>query len=338
MTTYKGIKGFSVKFVSANPPVAQEGEVFYNSTAEKLRVFAPQAGTSSWASGPALATGVSNARSTGSAAGGFIFGGFTSAQPNGSNQSQTWNGSSWANSPTMPYQAGGLFGNNDTGGASSSLAAGGRNGPGSNEGLTTTASWNGSSWSSEATMPDGRRYGFSAGTGENVIASGGLTSSPTTGFPGASNTYNGTSWSSAPALNTNRSNGGSGGTFPSGIAFAGCAPPYCAGSNVTETWNGSSWSTSPGTFPSTSANITTFAGGGMPTGVYVGPTSAFNWSGSAWSSGTAKSGTDTDGGVGGTPTSMFYAGGNTPSTSYLTAVELFTTTSPSIVAKDISLD
>jgi hypothetical protein len=47
---------------------------------------------------------------------------------------------------------------------------------------------------------------------------------------------------------------------------------------------------------------------------------------------------DSDGGVGGTPTSMFYAGGNSPSTSYLTAVELFTTTSPSIVAKDISLD
>ena len=36
MTTYKGIKGFSVKFVSANPPVAQEGEVFYNSTSGKV--------------------------------------------------------------------------------------------------------------------------------------------------------------------------------------------------------------------------------------------------------------------------------------------------------------
>jgi hypothetical protein len=338
MTTYKGIKGFSVKFVSADPPVAQEGEVFYNSTTEKLKVFTAQAGSSSWASGPSLATAVNQARGTGTATGGFIFGGGTSAQPGGSNQSQTWSGSAWANAPTMPYQATALFGNNDSGGASSSLAAGGRNGPGSGEGLTSTASWNGSAWSSEATMPDGRRYGFSAGTGENIIASGGLAASPPTGFPGASNTYNGTAWASAPALNTNRSNGGSGGTFPSGIAFAGCSPPYCASINTTETWNGTSWSTSPGNFPTTSApSPVSFAGAGMPSGnngIYVDGTDAFNWNGSSWSAGTAKSGSKTSGSHSGTPTSAFYAGGSPDTTD----VELWTTTAPSIVAKDISLD
>jgi len=337
MSTYKGIKGFSVKFVSADPPVAQEGQVFYNSTTEKLKVFTAQAGSSSWSSGPALATGVSGARGTGTAAGGFIFGGATGPQPGGSNQSQTWSGSAWANAPTMPYQTQAHFGNNDSGGASSSLSAGGRNGPGSGEGLTSTASWNGSAWSSEATMPDGRRYGFSAGTGENIIASGGLAASPPTGFPGASNTYNGTAWASAPALNTNRSNGVSGGTFPSGIAAAGCAPPYCAASVVTETWNGSTWSASPGNFPGSGANATSFAGAGMPSGnvgIYVDGTSAFNWSGSAWSSGTAKSGSNASGTHSGTPTSGFYAGGSPSNTT----VELWTTTSPSVVAKDISLD
>ena len=101
MSTYKGIKGFTVKFLSADPPVAQEGQVFYNSTSSKLKVFTPTAGTSSWSTGDSLSVAQSSASAVGPNTASFIFGGQSPSEPSGANQSQSYNGSSWSTSATL---------------------------------------------------------------------------------------------------------------------------------------------------------------------------------------------------------------------------------------------
>jgi len=338
MSTYKGIKGFSIKYLSADPPAVNEGQMWYNSTDQKLKIFGLLPGGTAWATGDTLAAIVDTARGAGTVTSALIFGGNnpTDTPTVGStNASQSYNGTAWSIEPTMPYYTAGHFTNNDTNGLSSSFVAGGY--ISANYGQNNSASWNGTTWSSEATFPNAVRYGFSGGTGENIIASGGLTASPLTGFPGASSTYNGTAWSSAPALNTNRSNGCSGGSFPSSIAFAGCAPPYCTGSNVTETWNGTSWSPAAAYPASTSLNATSFAGGGMPTGIFIDESVRNDWNGTAWASGTAAPISITGSAGFGTSSNATFAGGvltGTPGS--INTTQSWITASPSIAALDVT--
>ena len=163
MSTYKGIKGFSVKYLSADPPVANEGQVWFNSTDGKLKVFGPVAGGTAWATGDNLSVAQSAARAAGTVTSAVIFGGNTAADNpfGGSNDTQSYNGTAWSTEPDMPYYTAAHFGNGDTNGLSSSFACGGRDS--GSEGLTTSTSWNGTTWSGEATFPDGRRYGFCGG-------------------------------------------------------------------------------------------------------------------------------------------------------------------------------
>ena len=340
MSTYKGIKGFSIKYLSADPPAANEGQVWYNSTDQKMKVFGLVPGGTAWQTGDNLAAVVRVARGAGTVTSALIFGGTNPADDptfNSTNSSQSYNGTAWSTEPTMSFYTTTHFANNDTNGLSSSIVSGGFNN--TTNALSSATSWNGTTWSSEASMPTGSRYGFSGGTGENIICSGGLGASPSpTTYPNLSATYNGTAWSSAPTLNTNRSNGSSGGSFTSAIAFAGCAPPYCTGSNVTETWNGTSWSP-VAAYPVTNAiNPTSFAGGGMPTGIYVNETSRNDWNGTAWASGTATP-VSTSGSAGfGTSSNATFAGGSHPASpgSYLDSTQSWITSSPSIAALDIT--
>ena len=338
MSTYKGIKGFSIKYLSADPPAANEGQVWYNSTDQKMKVFGLVPGGTAWQTGDNLAAVVRVARGAGTVTSALIFGGTNPADDptfNSTNSSQSYNGTAWSTEPTMSFYTTTHFANNDTNGLSSSIVSGGFNN--TTNALSSATSWNGTTWSSEASMPTGSRYGFSGGTGENIIASGGLTASPLTGFPGASSTYNGTAWSSAPALNTNRSNGCSGGSFPSSIAFAGCAPPYCTGSNVTETWNGTSWSPAAAYPASTSLNATSFAGGGMPTGIFIDESVRNDWNGTAWASGTAAPISITGSAGFGTSSNATFAGGvltGTPGS--INTTQSWITASPSIAALDVT--
>jgi hypothetical protein len=336
MSTYKGIKGFSVKYLSADPPVTNEGQVWYNSTDGKLKVFGQVAGGTAWATGDNLSVGQSAARAAGTVTSAVIFGGNTTADNpfGGSNDTQSYNGTAWSTEPDMPYYTAAHFGNGDTNGLSSSIVCGGRDN--TSEGLTSTASWNGTTWSSEASFPNAVRYGFCGGTGENIICSGGLAASPPTAFPNASSTYNGTSWSSAPALNTNRSNGFSNGTATSTLATGGCTPPYCTNSSVNETWNGTTWS--PATsYPGNVGGFSEFAGGGMPTGFYSYEANRTDWNGTSWASGTAAPISKNSVFGFGTSSNATFAGGSLPGTpGIVNTTESWLTSSPSIQAKDIT--
>ena len=89
MAGYNEIRGLKVKYLSADPSNAEDGEVWYNSTLSKLRVEGI-VGTGSWSSGGALPT----ANYTGAG-----FGISTAAVYAGGGSSKTttfeYDGSSW---------------------------------------------------------------------------------------------------------------------------------------------------------------------------------------------------------------------------------------------------
>ena len=49
MADYKGIKGFTIQTIAGDPPAPIEGQVWYNTTSNVLKGYAPVTGA--WASG-----------------------------------------------------------------------------------------------------------------------------------------------------------------------------------------------------------------------------------------------------------------------------------------------
>ena len=54
MTTYKNIKGIEIKYLSADPPAPNAGQVWYNSTSKVVKGAIN--GLGAWSSGGALNT------------------------------------------------------------------------------------------------------------------------------------------------------------------------------------------------------------------------------------------------------------------------------------------
>ena len=90
MATYKGIKGFNIKYLDSDPPNPVEGEIWYNSSAGKLRGYA--LGTGAWSSGGNMASGVQNGWMSGTThANSIYFGGGTPPTAN----TQAYDGTTW---------------------------------------------------------------------------------------------------------------------------------------------------------------------------------------------------------------------------------------------------
>jgi hypothetical protein len=97
MATYKGIQGFTIQNLSADPSNLIEGQVWYNSTSNVWKVEeATTAGA--WASSGAMNTGRSGLGSAGIQTAALAFGG--DAGP-ASNASEAYNGSTWSPTPSL---------------------------------------------------------------------------------------------------------------------------------------------------------------------------------------------------------------------------------------------
>ncbi len=107
MATYKGVKGFTIQNISADPPNPKEGQVWYNSTSNVLKGYLTVTGA--WASGTALNTPRNNSAGAGvSQDSALCFGGTTG--PTLQNQTEEKDGSSWTevnNLNTTRYSLGG---------------------------------------------------------------------------------------------------------------------------------------------------------------------------------------------------------------------------------------
>ena len=135
MTTYKGIKGLSIQTVDGDPSVLATGDIWYNSSAKKVKGAKIVAGT--WAAGG----DINNIRA-GKMSGGHTY---TTAiiaggqHPSGANHTETYDGTSWTETSNPgenhPQTAGG-------GTPTAAWMCTGTPGD-----TTSGEEWNGASWS-----------------------------------------------------------------------------------------------------------------------------------------------------------------------------------------------
>ena len=320
MATYLGIHGGKIQDYTTDPDNPITGEVWYNSTANTIKIeSATTAG--SWAAGGNLntarydaATGLAGNKSSALYAGGYT----TTIVAN----VETYNGTAWTETtdiPTATYAFGG------TGASSTSALVFGGQTPGS-PATTATYEWGGSSWTTGGTLNSGQRYRRGAGIQTAALAVGGNGGTPP--MSAETEQYNGSNWTEVGDLNTARTAGSlGGGAQPNTAALYFGGYPVPSGGAYTELWNGSNWTevndlntarqyvSGAGTTTSALA----FGGGVVP------PMTADTeiWNGTNWTEttnmSTARYGSS---GAGASSASAIAAGGTTPGAT--NAVELWT--------------
>ena len=274
MAGYNTIKGLRVKYLSADPSNAEDGQVWYNSTTGNLRVQG--VGVSAWSSASPLSGSARyGVGSLGSQTANVIAGGST--VPFGIvTEAEEYNGSGWTSLSSIgtaryflagagTNTAGVIFGGNyparkneteewngsswseqnnlntarrlpgGSGSQTDALATAGDQGPSGNV-TADVEEYNGTSWSEQNNIPTALRGGCSAGTASsNSMFFGGYTG---TARVSSNYEYDGTNWTTGGSLNTARNGLMGSGTQTSGLAFGGQAP---SATTATEFYNGTSW-------------------------------------------------------------------------------------------------
>jgi len=275
MSDFKTLKGLFIKHRSSDPSNLIEGEIWYNTTTQTLKV-APT--ISAWASTPALNTGRHLGAGGGATSNASLMTGGIASGPSATANSEEYDGSSWTEGSNLPTATDGaaFFGiqtaaiaaegrqpaanagtqvsysydgtswtaTPNTGTASRNAAGGGVQTAGvifgGYDGPTgvqnKTIEWDGSSWTSGNNMNNPRESHAGAGVSQTAALSMGGNPSPNT----AAETYDGTNWTAITSLPVARAEA-RGATGPSSAALISGSP------NITNFWNGSSWSTLSGT-------------------------------------------------------------------------------------------
>ena len=195
---------------------------------------ASEALAATWASGGNLNLARQGLRGAGTLTAGIVAGG--AGVPGKHDETETYNGTSWTEVADLntARAEGGMA---SAGPSTANLYFSGQgvnpSPPPGNITLTSTESWNGSSWTEVAAT--GLTLGtanIGTGTQTAALCCGGYVSGAST----AVGSFNGTSWAAATAMNTGRFQLGGCGTSTASIVF-GNEPA----SAVTETFDGSTW-------------------------------------------------------------------------------------------------
>tara|TARA_R110000737_G_scaffold136052_1_gene167008 strand:+ start:193 stop:1170 length:978 start_codon:yes stop_codon:yes gene_type:complete len=225
MTTYKGIKGFTVQTLSSDPTTpASIGQIYYNSTSNVFKYVSPGGVSSAtWSSGGDLNTARSEIGGGGTQTSGMAAGGRNDTLIN--NNAEIYNGSSWTAIATMNTTARGRLG----AGADNEafIAIGG------NPNVVNTENWNGSSWTEVNNLNTKKHHTYgNMGTVTAAIAMGSGSPNTTTEI------WDGTNWTEVGELNAGGGDIAFFGTSTSGMVAGGNRPAQVA---ICESWNGSAW-------------------------------------------------------------------------------------------------
>ena len=234
MATYIGTHGGKIQNYSSDPSNPVEGEVWYNSTSNVIKMKTGAITAGSWATGGNMnnITKFDNA-TFGILTAALAAGGGDTGPPTGGQDTELYNGTNWTevnNLNTSRYSLRGA------GASSSSGIAFGGYGPAGtgNPNLNVTEQWNGTNWTSVNNMNQTAQVRGPAGIVTAALAIGG-------GGPSGSiaNTeqWNGTNWTEVGDLNVVNSGMASFGTTTAALATS-------SGSTVTgatESYNGSNW-------------------------------------------------------------------------------------------------
>jgi hypothetical protein len=305
MAGYNEIKGLRVKYLSADPSNAEDGQVWYNSTSGTLR--AAGIGIAAYASSTPLPSARQvNSQGGASQSSGLSIGG--SAPPYISN-TEHYNGSGWAAGGAYPTTKGYM---GSSGPETACLAVGGSAYPSAANG------YNGTSWTGLTAAPTGfeaNRYVGSTASGLLIAGGTGPGSYPSGAFE-----YNGSSWTTGGSLP-------SAGNYGSGAAGTQTAA-YSAGGNsplksTTANYDGSSWTVS-GSLPKAAYNTIGNTVGGQTSGVISGgggppggfDDGTFHYDGSVWAADvTQLANMSNTGSSFGPQSAHVFAGGGSPAIS-----------------------
>ena len=153
MSTYRTVKGYSVKSVTSDPDNAKEGQVWYNDTIKKIKGVISVA--AAWSSGGNLGTGRHSPAGAGTQTAGLEFGG--NADPPITAVSEEYNGTAWSEGNDLNTAKNSHTG---FGTQTAALSAAGATSTGQ---VATAEEYNGTSWSNVN----------SANTARNGLAGGG---------------------------------------------------------------------------------------------------------------------------------------------------------------------
>ena len=239
MAGYNTIRGLRVKYLSADPAGAEDGQVWYNSTTGNLRVDGI-ALAGSWASGANMGTTRAAAGGAGTQTAGLAFGGRLGAPITSTANSEEYNGSSWSEGNNM------VTGRTFLGSAgtqTAALGAGGANdAPTANTGMTNSEKYDGTSWTATNALNTARYAMYVAGTTGAALAAGGYNNTlPPSNATNITEEFDGTNWSAVPGnLGSTKYRGVGTGTQTAGLACLGYIYPG-GNTNQAEEYNGTSW-------------------------------------------------------------------------------------------------
>jgi hypothetical protein len=314
MATYRAVKGYSVKSVSGDPANVKEGQIWYNSSTQKIKV-APK--IAAWSAGENLGTGRRNGGGAGASnSAGLVFAGFSTEAVG---LTEEYDGTSWTESGdvnTARFSGGGM------GTQTAALMAGGQTGPGDAPFPLVAETYDGSTWTEVGDLGT-QRYGITgAGTQTAGLAFGGSFYPPSNVRKGETEEWDGTSWTESGDLNTARGYLHGFGIQTAAVGAGGMITPGTAATANVEEYNGSTWS-EVNNLPATSRHSA--AAGTLTAGLTIGKVPAGNtclfYDGTNWTAapnlGTGRSAIQGDG----SQASAFAGGGH--STAVTAATEEF---------------
>jgi len=330
VATYYDIKGQKVQNRASDPSPVSAGQVWYNSTSNTAKFQGSQ--SASWSSGGNLNTSRSQLAGAGTQTAGLIFGGSVtnSTAPSVTNGAKTesYNGTSWTNSPNK---------NNATrqqsgfGIQTAAVSFGGYQDPAGY--YNGTEEYNGSSWSNSNNYPSDISNGSGGSTG---ILTAGLNS---IGFNGSSytngtNEYDGTCWTAGGTYPITGQSLTQFGTQTAAVGVGGyIGPPL---SNQTCHYNGTAWTASNNMLVTAAANGRCGSqndgmiyGGSLNTSYSNG---SYLYDGTSWATNPATLSTGRGGGgpstSSGSSSGAFLAGGDLSETTTYVNTEEFTAAGP----------
>jgi hypothetical protein len=274
MVAYTGIQGQNILIVSSDPSNPVEGQIWYNSTSNLLKVY-QFADINSFATGGTMGTARYGLAAAGTQTATVAFGG---GSPYTGGATELYNGTSWTSNPTS--MSPGTYTLAGAGTQTAALAFGGKTGPGAQS--SQAQKFGGSSWTTTGSLGTARYTISGAGLQTAALAFGGV-KTPGEQGQSATESFNGTSWTAVNSMNTARGNSGGCGTQTAALVVAGTTFPSSVASSAVESWNGTSW-TSGASYPISKGFLASFGTqtssitcGGLPT-----VTTTNLWNGTAW--------------------------------------------------------
>ena len=213
----------------------QEGQLFYNSTANAFKETIQDVSGAAWASITASNTPRFGLGGAGTQTEALIFSGAGGSPVANRPQTEHWNGSSWTELNDLNlgryHSAKTSFGTVYT----AALAATGYTYVSPAQNIANVETWDGTSWTEVNDVNSARRGAGAGGTSTSGIIGGGYTTTITN----LAETWNGSSWTEVSELNTGREDTGGVGTSSSDMQMHGGYTGSQSG--ATEQWNGTSW-------------------------------------------------------------------------------------------------